>query len=72
MKSEHNEALSNATPSDSRMGRLAYEAYFNQRSGKTHDGKDMPAWDALGDVQAGWDAAARAVATECINGRYHF
>lgn len=55
--------------SEKRIGQIAYEAYANARSGKTHDGRDMPKWDELGDVQIGWDAAAKAVAEEAINGR---
>lgn len=51
------------------LGRVAYEAYSNARSNKTHDGKDMPTWDDLNDVQIGWDAAARAVADMMINNR---
>lgn len=44
-----------------RLGRVAYEAYFEERNGQTHDALPMPAWDDLGDgVRAGWQAAARA------------
>lgn len=42
-------------------GRQAYEAYGRQVGGKTHDGRDIPAWDDLGDtIRGGWEAAALA------------
>lgn len=48
-------------------GRKAYQAYAGHTSGKTYDGRDMPAWDDLGDrIQGAWMAAARSVANgEC-------
>lgn len=41
---------------------VAYEAYARSTGGKTYDGRDMPAYDDLGDtIQAAWQAAAQAV-----------
>jgi hypothetical protein len=47
---------------NSAIGKVAFEAYTAQAGGKTHDGKPIPAWEALTDsVRASWTAAARAV-----------
>lgn len=46
-------------------GQVAFEAYNKQKGGKTWDGKDIPPWGKVGDeVQAGWNAAALAVAID--------
>lgn len=43
-------------------GQIAFEAYNQDRGGRTHDGRETPPWEALGDgVRSGWEAAARAV-----------
>ena len=45
-------------------GRTAYETYRASRAGKTHDDKDMPAWENLGPgIRAAWGEAAKAVIT---------
>lgn len=45
-------------------GRTAYETYRASRAGKTHDDKDMPAWEDLGPgIRAAWGEAAKAVIT---------
>jgi hypothetical protein len=45
------------------LGRLAYEAYAENRGYRTFNNDDMLDWDHLGvDIQSGWDAAANAVA----------
>jgi hypothetical protein len=42
-------------------GHTAYAAYYATVGGKTHDGKPIPKWDALGDtIQAAWTMAALA------------
>jgi hypothetical protein len=42
----------------------AYQAYADSTGGKTWDGRDMPAWDDLGErIQGAWRAAAATVAT---------
>lgn len=43
------------------LGRTGYEAYAAHTGGKTFDGRDMPAWDDLGDIQAAWAVAAGAI-----------
>lgn len=41
----------------------AWAAYAAAVGGKTFDGKPLPTWDQLGELQkAGWVAAAAAVA----------
>lgn len=43
-------------------GELAYQAYADAVGGKTHDGRDMPAWGDLGDrIRSGWDSAAEVI-----------
>lgn len=58
-------------------GAVAYAAYSAAVGGKTFDGRDMPAWDQLGDkIQAGWTAAAESAgfpfavgqSVQCTNG----
>ncbi len=42
------------------LGQAAFEAYnaAGENPGKTHDGKDVPEWNDLGDnVRAKWEAA---------------
>lgn len=47
---------------EGRRARLAYEGYAASTSGKTFDGRDMPAWASLGDrIQKAWVAAAEAI-----------
>lgn len=42
------------------LARTAYAAYGEATGGKTHDGRNMPAWDDLGDtIQGAWAAAGR-------------
>jgi hypothetical protein len=44
-------------------GQIAFEAYSKAMGGKTYDGKAIPWWSDLSEeVQAGWEAAAKAVA----------
>lgn len=43
------------------LGRVGYNAYGEAVGWKTHDDKPMPHWDALGDVQKRWEAAAHAI-----------
>jgi hypothetical protein len=46
-------------------GKVAYEAYRTHRQGKTHDGREMPAWDDLGsDIQEAWNHAGSATIDE--------
>jgi len=41
------------------LGKVAYEGYAESTGGKTHDGRDMPAWKDLGDrIKIAWIAAA--------------
>jgi hypothetical protein len=42
--------------------KAGYEAYAASRGNKTWDGREMPAWEDLGDIQGGWRAAAAAIA----------
>lgn len=44
------------TPLD--LGKIGYEAYAEYTGGKTYDGRDMPSWDDVGNVQNAWAAAA--------------
>lgn len=40
------------------LGKIAYEAYFEDAGGLTFDGRKMPTWDELGDdVRRHWTAA---------------
>jgi hypothetical protein len=42
-------------------GRIAYEAYADNRAWRTFDGRDMLAWDELGeDIRVGWRCAGQA------------
>lgn len=44
------------------LARTGYEAYADYTEGKTFDGRDMPAWDDLGDpIQNAWAMAAGAI-----------
>jgi hypothetical protein len=43
------------------LGRTGYEAYAAFRDGKTWDGRDMPAWEDLGEIQSAWAMAAGAI-----------
>jgi hypothetical protein len=43
-------------------GRTGYEAYAKSTGGKTYDGRDMPAWDALPpNIREAWCAAGDAI-----------
>lgn len=45
------------------LGKIAYEAYSENRNWKTYDDKPMPKWDELRpEIQAAWEAAADKVA----------
>lgn len=45
-------------------GKIGYEAYAESTGGKTYDGRQMPAWDALPPhVQNAWAAAANSIIT---------
>lgn len=44
----------------SEKAQRAYEAYSRVTGGKTHDGRDMPSWEFLGDkIQAAWIASVQ-------------
>lgn len=44
------------------LGKIGYEAYAKFTGGKTFDGRDMPAWDDLGEkIQGAWTIAADAI-----------
>ena len=44
------------------LGFIAFRAYFIATLGRTHDGKPMPSWEALGEhIKEGWIAAAADV-----------
>jgi hypothetical protein len=48
---------------DKPIGQIAFEAYNKAKGGKTFDGRPIPPWGEVGaEVQAGWEAAADAVA----------
>lgn len=49
-----------------RLGKIAYDAYFRFSDGKSLiSGAPLPAWENQDpQIQAAWDAAAEAVATE--------
>ncbi len=50
--------------SDDTYARAAYAAYGQTTGNKTHDGREMPAWEDLGPgVQQAWIEAALAVLT---------
>lgn len=54
-------SIDRPAPTRERAGRAAFEAYVARMGGQTHDGRDVPPWDELGDdVRAGWAAAAAA------------
>jgi hypothetical protein len=54
-------------PSD--LGRRAYAAYGESTGGLTHDGRQMPAWEDLGEqVQTAWAVAARAIWAAALSG----
>jgi len=56
--------------SEKRIGQIAYEAYANSRSNKAFDWSPLPEWaDVKPEIQGAWDAAAKAVAEQAINGR---
>lgn len=62
---EGQEGQASASTGPKRLGQVGYEAYAEKAGGKTYDGKDMPAWDDVGqEVQDRWEAAARAIAAE--------
>lgn len=47
------------------FGRVAFETYRNAVGGKTYDGKPIPGWDSLTEIQqAAWDLAAQGVIEE--------
>lgn len=49
-------------PDENELARAAYEMYAEVTGGKTFDGRDMPAWDDLGErIQGAWRAAADKV-----------
>ncbi|MFF7485651.1 hypothetical protein [Streptomyces luteogriseus] len=49
-------------PAPGNIGQRAYAAYAESTGGLTHDGKQMPPWEDLGDaVQTAWNAAAYTV-----------
>ena len=53
------------------LGHTAWLAYARTVGGKTFDGKPLPEWEALGEVQKeGWEAAARAAVEESIGGGF--
>ena len=48
--------------SDEEVAKVAFEAYNKQAGGKTHDGKDIPPFEEVGEkVQKNWVAAVVAV-----------
>lgn len=52
------------------LGEIAYDAYSADAGGKTHDKKNIPPWDKLGDdVRAHWQAGGQAAADAIINNR---
>jgi hypothetical protein len=49
---------------DYRVGRIAFRAYKARVGNATHDGRQIPDWDELGEsIQRGWMAAAEAAIT---------
>jgi hypothetical protein len=57
----------NPAPSD--IGQRAYAAYGESTGGLTHDGRQMPPWEDLGEnVQTAWNVAAYAVWSAAQNG----
>ncbi|MDX3555175.1 hypothetical protein [Streptomyces europaeiscabiei] len=54
-------------PSPTELAQYAYAAYGASTHFRTHDDRQMPEWEDLGDrVQQAWTAAAAAVATAVI------
>lgn len=52
-----------------RRGREGYEAYATSTGGKTFDGRDMPAWDALPmKIREAWSAAGDKIRDLCAGG----
>jgi hypothetical protein len=46
-------------PDENELAQGSYEAYAEATGGKTFDGRDMPAWENLGEkIQGAWRAAA--------------
>ncbi|MEU0426427.1 hypothetical protein ABZ235_23010 [Streptomyces canus] len=51
------------------LGQRAYAAYGEVTEGLTHDGRQMPAWEDLGEtIQSAWTAAARVAFTAALSG----
>lgn len=49
--------------------RAAYRAYGLVTGGKTHDGRDMPSWEDLGDsIRTAWRGGAHAAWKEIEHG----
>ncbi|MEI5522550.1 hypothetical protein WB388_18265 [Streptomyces brasiliscabiei] len=54
-------------PSTMELAQYAYAAYGASTNHRTHDGRQMPEWEELGDrIQQAWVAAAAAVAQVVI------
>jgi hypothetical protein len=51
------------------LGQIAYEAYYNDCSGKSIRGEDLPTWDGQGDtIKQHWEAAGLAACQ--VGGNY--
>jgi hypothetical protein len=51
------------------LGPRAYAAYSEVTGGLTHDGRQMPAWEELGEtIQTAWMAAARVAFAAGVDG----
>jgi hypothetical protein len=52
---------------DMTPGQVAFEAYRKNANEKTHDGRQIPEWSALGDsVRSSWEAAGEAIIEEIL------
>lgn len=52
------------------LGQIGYEGYRNHTGGiSLVSQQPIPAWEGLKkDIQDAWEAAAQAIASECIDG----
>lgn len=51
------------------LGQRAYAAYGEVTGGRTHDGRQMPAWEELGEqIQQAWNVAASVAFNEALGG----